>query len=123
MTRKVGVGLLTAILFLSGCATMFSGKTQSVNFTSTPSGAKVFIDNQELVTPATATLSRKDRPRVTFQKEGYRDLVLDMGVQATDINNNTWWNVFNFGYGFIVDWVTGAIWQYHEQNHVVLEQK
>jgi len=122
MTKAFGIGLLGVVVFLSGCATMFSGTTQQVNFSSTPSGAKLFVDNQELATPATLTLKRKDRPRVTSQKEGYKDQVLDLTIHGTDINSTTWLNFFNLGYGFIVDWATGAFWEFRDNNHVVLER-
>lgn len=38
---------LMAVIAISSCATMFSGKTQNVRVSSYPDGARVFVDGKD----------------------------------------------------------------------------
>ena len=48
MTRGVLAAMFTAVGWLTGCATMIYGTTQSISVTSEPMGAKVWTQGQFL---------------------------------------------------------------------------
>jgi hypothetical protein len=61
---------LAATLLLQSCATIMSGKTQTMTFVSEPSGAQVSVDGNVIgTTPITTDISRKTE-NIVFQKEG-----------------------------------------------------
>ena len=65
--------LLTVVLFFTGCATLFKGTHESVDFNSTPDGAQVYIDGDYRgVTPVRFKLESKNSYKVEFKKEGYQ---------------------------------------------------
>ncbi|MFZ1809011.1 MAG: PEGA domain-containing protein [Cyclobacteriaceae bacterium] len=54
--------ILTVVGLVTGCASIIHGPTQSVDFSSQPSGAKITIDGQDYgVTPKSVDLRRKGR--------------------------------------------------------------
>jgi hypothetical protein len=68
----VGV-LMIALTFASGCATIINGTTQKIPVSSSPSGAKVSVnESTAITTPTTLELSRKDPQILQFSLEGYQ---------------------------------------------------
>jgi len=73
---KIIKTLLAFILLigLSSCATIILGPTQSIGISSSPSKAKIFINNEEIGnTPKTVTLNKKDFKEiwVRIELDGY----------------------------------------------------
>ena len=65
----IAVGCL---LFQIGCATIFQGRMQTIEVTSDPPGAKVFIDDKQIsTTPVDIKVRRKDFHVIRLEKEGY----------------------------------------------------
>src|SRR5690349_2233752 len=67
---------LICFLALSGCASIAGDNTRMVKVESTPSGADIFVDNQNYgVTPSVITLPSNiyGGKTVTLKKEGYKD--------------------------------------------------
>jgi len=53
---------LLALFLLGSCASIIHGPNQSIDFSSQPTGAKIFIDGKEYgITPKTVDLKRKGR--------------------------------------------------------------
>ena len=51
--------LLSSAVFINGCATILTGSSDDLNFTSNPSGAKILLDGLEIgTTPATIEVKR-----------------------------------------------------------------
>lgn len=78
---------LLAVLAVSGsgCATIFSGGPEPIDFQSDPSAADVIVNGQSLgLTPVTLELLPERAYTVTFRKVGYDDvtITLDSHVQA-----------------------------------------
>lgn len=73
MTRWVlAAAMFTAVGWLTGCATMIYGTTQSISVTSEPVGAEVWTKGQFLATtPTTLTLRRKSDYDIEIKKEGF----------------------------------------------------
>ena len=79
-----------------GCATIFSGSTDEIFFTSEPSGAKVSVNGKESgKTPVTVTLKKSRGYSFTFTKDGYLPKTLDVSYH------------FTFGW-LILDIITGV---------------
>ena len=112
---------LAAALTMTGCASIFSGSTQTLTFKSVPDTANITITNKlgEKIhtgsTPATVTLKRGNgyfKPagyQVTFSKEGFQTKTVQ--VKAT-VNG---WYIANIIFGgligfLIVDPITGAMY-------------
>ena len=105
-------------LLLASCATIFTGTSQKVEFTSEPEGAEILIDGIEVgVTPATVEVKKpammEDR-RVTLKLEGYEDktFILQKDFQIVSVLN-----IFMGGLSFAVDILTGAMFYYNPEKY------
>lgn len=75
--RKV-ILLVLVIGLLQGCATIMTGKMQTITFNSNPSGAKVIVDGKSVgITPATSDVWRKSKI-ITFDMDGYLNRTLNI---------------------------------------------
>lgn len=101
---------LAAVLSLNACATIMNGKQQDVAFTSTPGGATVFVDGQNMgVTPTSLSLARKDSHVVRLDLAGYQpyEMTLERGVSGW-----VWGNLLFGGLiGLVVDVTTGSMYK------------
>ncbi len=120
---------ISALLLLSGCATLINGTHQQITVITEP-GNDVYVDGKfasravagvsvEPGRPGFATegsavvgglakvnVSRKSSHTITIKREGCEDV----SVETTRTTNpNVWWNIFTYGIGALVDWGTGAI--------------
>jgi hypothetical protein len=65
--------LLVAAFSLSSCATIIhGGGTQTIPITTSPPGATVKVEDQDLITPTEVTLDRNRVYQVTASKTGYQ---------------------------------------------------
>ncbi|MGZ5055355.1 MAG: hypothetical protein ACXWAT_10500 [Methylobacter sp.] len=109
---------------ISGCASMFTGTSSVVNVTSYPAGAECDITGHKVVTPNNVTLKKSASDlSINCVKDGY-----DPGsarVEST-FNGVTILNIFwglGVVVGLLVDFSTGAAWNYSDQVNVVLPKK
>ncbi|MDH5576133.1 MAG: PDZ domain-containing protein, partial [Nitrospirota bacterium] len=109
-------------LIFSGCATMMTGRTQQVVITSNPSGAIVKIDEKELKTPATVTLSKKTSYIAAIEKPGFESVVVEIRRRPS------WWNLLDVAWVYLLpvpliyDINTGGFWVFLENTfHVDLK--
>lgn len=110
-------------LIVISCATIFKGSTDDVNFSSDPSGAKVYVNGNLLgTTPVQLELKSKNSYTIEFRKEGYE-------TKTVLLNNSVGggWIVLDILGGLIpiiIDAATGN-WYELDQEHVnaVLEQQ
>ena len=114
----------TLLLTLSGCASMFTGTTSNINVTSTPAGADCDIIGHGVHTPGNIVLSKSHSDvTVNCQKEGYEPA--SSPVPST-FNTTSLVNILT-GYGlvigFIIDFSTGAAWEYVDHVNVNLIEK
>ncbi len=68
--------ICTAIVTLTGCASIAGNNSRAVRVASAPAGAAIYVDNQQYgVTPATITLPNYiyGGKSVTLKKRGYPD--------------------------------------------------
>ena len=103
-----------SVVFLTGCASIISGRQQQVTFTSNPDDAVVAIDGKQIgKTPITAQLDRKGTTQVvTIQKDGYKPTTFQLKSTV-----NPWFFgnlIFGGLCGSSTDSSTGAINAYSQ---------
>jgi hypothetical protein len=98
------------VVWLSGCATIFTGSNDNITFKSVPEGAKVEINGNSVGrTPVTVPVKRAlTPPQVMLKLDGYdqRSILLQNGFNGISILNIFFWP------GFIVDAATGTLMKY-----------
>ena len=119
MKKKIAYGavLLATAVFISGCATMFTEKTQNISFKSKPVGAEVVVGSKTCTTPCNIELDkRKWNAQALVSKPGYDPQTLFL---VPSIEPWVFANVLNFGFGGVVDVVTGAYKKYQDDEYYV----
>ena len=103
-------------ILLAGCATIFKGAKQTIDFTSEPSTADVYVNGQLMgKTPMQIELKVDKTYNVEFRKEGFenRTIILSHSIGAH-------WIIFDVLFGLIpviIDASTGA-WYSLDLDHV-----
>jgi hypothetical protein len=98
---------MTALLLLSGCATVIKGTTQTMPINSDPDGADVVINNVVVgLTPTEIELQRKRDHQITIRKEGYQPATVPV---LKSVGGAVWGNILAGGFiGWGVDAASGA---------------
>ncbi len=101
----------------SGCATLFSGTSQSLQVSSEPSGARVFV-NGSLAgnTPTMITMKKGEPVTIVGQYPGLPDATVVVGKQ---MDTMAVLNLFDL-VGWLIDMSTGAMWKF-DRDRVVLQ--
>ena len=118
------ISLISITIFtFNSCATLFKGSTDEVNFSSDPSGAKVYVNGELLgTTPFPLELKSDKTYSIEFRKEGYenRTVLLNNSVGAG-------WIILDVLGGLIpvvIDAATGNWYSLDQENvKAVLEQQ
>jgi uncharacterized protein YceK len=121
---KKSIFILIALSFLLfGCATIFSGSTQKISYSSEPSGAKVYVNGKYMGnTPFELNMRKNKSYTIEFRKKGYSS-------KSVLINNNvgTGWVVLDVLGGLvpvIIDAATGNWYSLNPANvRAVLESQ
>jgi len=124
MKKIVTVALLACIsITFSGCAAIFKGSNSSLNASSDPSGAKVYV-NGELYgkTPITLRLKSSKTYTLEFKKEGYETVTRNISSSV-----GAGWIILDILAGLvpvIIDAATGS-WYDLDQDRVnaILERQ
>lgn len=111
------------IIYLTGCATLFKGNSNNVDFNSEPQEADVYV-NGNLIgkTPVKLKLESKQTYIIEFKKEGYK-------TKTYNINNHVGvgWIILDVITGLIpviIDGVTGAWYELDQKNvNAILEKQ
>ncbi len=112
------LAVLALGLTTSGCATLFSGQSDTISFTSDPSGAEVLMGGiVQGRTPLTIPVKRAgfSDQTVTLRMDGYDPVTFQL---QDGFNTVTLLNVF-VPVGFLIDAVTGSITKYTRTNYNV----
>lgn len=98
---------ITALLLLSGCATVIKGTTQTMPISSDPDGADVVVNNLVVgTTPTEVELQRKRDHQITIRKDGYVPATVPV---LKTLGGAVWGNILAGGFiGWGVDAVSGA---------------
>jgi len=103
------LSLAIASVLLWGCATIMHGTSQKIGISSSPTGAKVSVDNIAYGnTPLFADLKRGDDHIVTIELEGFQKVQLTVTKSASGW---VWGNIIFGGIiGLAVDAITGGLY-------------
>jgi len=106
--RTIALCLLVAVA-IWGCATIMHGTSQKIGISSSPTGAKVSVDNAVLgITPLFADLKRGDEHIVTVELAGYQKTQLTI---TKSVSGWVWGNIIFGGLvGLAVDAITGGLY-------------
>ena len=111
---RIAIGMLAsfALVATSGCATVTRGRTEGFGIISNPPGATATLSTgQVCLTPCSIPVKRKGDITVTFDKEGYQQMVVTVGNKlsgggaAAGVLGNA---VLGGLIGLGVDGITGA---------------
>lgn len=114
--------ILAAVLslFATGCASIFKGTSQTLTFSSEPSGAEVIVDGMSQgKTPASVKLKKNKYQSVTVKKKGYNTVIrpIDKSYDGVALLNIFW----DFS---TTDFITGAAYEYEPTSyHFTLEKE
>jgi hypothetical protein len=106
--------LLCVVGFLSGCATILSGDTQSINIT-TETGKKyrASIDGQKYTVPSIIQLKRENKDQILILEECPDQKTL----LHKEINPVFFVNILSGGaFGSTTDAASGSMWKYQPEN-------
>ena len=98
------------LLSLSGCATIVHGTKQEVGISSSPTGATVMIDDNDVgATPVVSKLTRKKNHVVKIQLAGYQPFETTL---THSVSGWVWGNLaFGGLIGLVVDASSGGIYK------------
>ncbi|MGB3544183.1 PEGA domain-containing protein [Rubrivirga sp.] len=109
---------LALALPVAGCATLFSGSTDTISFDSDPAGAEVVIDGiTQGRTPLTVPVKRPglSHQSVTLRMDGHDPVTFRL---QDGLNRVALLNMF-VPIGFIVDAATGSVTKYSRTSYTV----
>lgn len=100
---------VAGVAIIAACATIMHGSSQDVGISSSPTGAKVTIDNMPLgMTPVVAHLRRKDNHVIKIEMDGYQPFEMPT---TRKVSGWVWGNiVFGGLIGLAVDAITGGLY-------------
>ena len=77
MKKLLLIAFVSVLSFsLSGCATLFARKTNSLNVISSPAGADVYVNGFKMgTTPVELALKPDKTYTIEYRKEGYENVV------------------------------------------------
>ena len=106
--RKLAMVVVAPIV--AACATIMHGTNQEVGLSSTPTNARVIVDNKPMGnTPVVAKLARKDNHIVRFELDGYQPFEATLTRRTSGW---VWGNiVFGGLIGLAVDAMSGGLYK------------
>lgn len=110
---------------LSGCATIFGGTRQTVDFDSRPSGARLFINGDFAgITPVSVRIDQNQLPLIVLKKDGYADtrVKIEPGLSALILTDLALTPLVFIGapiWGVLIDLRAGAARGYSETDIVI----
>lgn len=119
MPRYANLLALLVVVFLSGCATVFTGTEDEVTVSAEPGDARIYLDGQ-LMGQGTATFkvartTATVRPTVTVERKGYQTQKFPL---RTQFNNASFLNLTS-GFSWTTDFASGAIFEYQPNTYRV----
>jgi hypothetical protein len=121
--RQIKYSRASFLLFigLTGCATIMTGTNQEVSFNSNPPGATVIVNGRTIgITPVSTALKKEGEQPMTFKKDGYQDLTLQLESRTTSW---FWGNIVIGGFfGSTTDAASGAMNEYSPGQYLVTLQ-
>jgi hypothetical protein len=109
----VAISFASALMLMTGCATVFKGTDQVLTITSDPDGATVRIDGKPVgVTPLSTKVKKNSADSMMIEKDGFRTetMPLDKKFDGVTLLSFFW----DLG---TTDFVTGAAYEYQPSTY------
>jgi hypothetical protein len=116
------LAVIAAISFVfTGCASIFTGTTQTVQVNSTPSGANVSVSGLDRgQTPLPVVLKKgSNGETVTLSLPGYQQKTFQPQTVFNPVSILNLWGILGWG----IDAATGAMWKYDPTFYNISLQK
>ena len=110
--------VIFTLLYITGCATLFSSTSQVVRFESNPSNVEVFLNGKSLgFTPLEVDIKKStfDNFPLRFQKEGYKTVQQPL---KKGLNNTALFNFTGMS-SWATDAISGAMIQFTPDNYYI----
>ncbi len=109
---------LVVIGSISGCASIVSGRDQTLTFNSEPDGATVTVAGRTVgKTPLSVQINKGKQQSLTFEKEGYKTYTTQL---STTMDSWFWGNILIGGVlGSTTDGMSGAINEFSPDQYFV----
>ncbi len=114
--------LATTMLFMTSCATLFTGTKDRITFNSTPSGATIYIDGvEQCKTPCTMKVKRSiNDTDVEFKLDGYETRLITLSKEFNVVSIINLGNLLGWG----IDALSGAVMKYDRKTYdITLDNK
>lgn len=114
--------LVSTMLFMTSCATLFTGTKDRITFNSNPAGATIYIDGvEQCTTPCTMKVKRglKDTD-VEIKLDGFETRVITLSKEFNLVSVVNLGNLVGWG----IDALSGAVMKYDKKTYdITLENK
>lgn len=122
MKKIATILLATTVLFMTSCATLFTGTKDRITFETNPAGATIYIDGvEQCKTPCTMLVKRSlNDTYVDFKLDGYETKMIRLSNEFNVVS------VINLGnlFGWAIDAVSGAVMKYDRKFYdITLDSK
>jgi hypothetical protein len=114
--------LAATLLFMTSCATIFTGTKDRITFNSTPSGTTIYIDGiEQCKTPCTMKVKRSvNDTDVEFKLDGYETRLITLSKEFNVISIINLGNLFGWG----IDALSGAVMKFDKKTYdITLDNK
>ena len=93
--------IVSSVFFFQNCATLIKGTSQKIPVTSSPSGAKIIVDGEEIgYAPLELKLKKTRRHIIRIERQGYNPLEIRI-TRKTSARSSVYGNVFYGALGFL----------------------
>lgn len=110
------------MLFMTSCATLFTGTKDRITFNTNPSGATIYIDGvEQCKTPCTMKVKRSiSDTDVEFKLDGYETRLITLSKEFNVVSVINLGNLLGWG----IDALSGAVMKYDRKTYdITLENK
>lgn len=118
---KIGP-VLVGMLLVQGCATIFTGTSDTVTFETDPPGARVIVNGIDLGrTPLTTSFRRSLHPQfINYRLDGYEQRTVEMGRRLNGVAYANLLCLWFFALCGGVDGFSGALMVYDPASYLVV---
>ena len=116
----MSLSIFLLLMLFTGCATVISGTTQTINFESSPSGAAIFLDGERIgVTPLEMELKKNKYKSIRVELEGYHTVTRQLDKEYDLITLlSIFWDYST------TDLISGAAFKYAQNAYFIeLQEK
>jgi hypothetical protein len=119
-SRLVVISLLIA-LFVSACATVFTGTSQMIQINSNVHGAEVFINGAPVGrTPFQGMIKKSnDSPSIVIRASGYHDATVLLNSEINYLIFLNWLGIYCSTTSTSIDFLSKAAWRYSPNTYYV----